>query len=542
MPVYVNGVQAPPGASRATLITNPPVAPIDANTSALALAFTDPVITAPTATRQLDVGNAPWSMRLHIYKNVRALFGWIIPAAVGWTGPAGLNQDYLLPGSSDQLCGAWDVIIDVPNKTYYVVTYPRGIMEPMISAPTAGPGDTLDLFAGGTFTGRTNGCHQTGAPTSDGSAFIVNDAPNTRAQENRGDGYGAMLLMEPATTNFVLQSETIFTGAAITAPWVAIDGNTTGLGQQAGSPRGDATVTNLIFAGASAATGVKQVMTGAATTAQTIGVLSVWAKIAAGTGKFRLQFLDKSGATITSADFNLTTTWARYDLLIPNIGIFGSVGTAEARIINASDATNRTIQVWGAQMETGRAAPTTYVKTVAATVARVGDTLFYAPSAYPATFLSRGVSVDYAPDFNNIENWQGQANLALCTFDNGFLGPNVGRDWFIFSPVFNQFQIASRRGRLAVLSSGEYRGLAAADPTGPAFQSPPFQFARGVKCTLTAEAYRGAIRIQGTTDGDGRYALGGGPWTWPNGTMTIGQTLGGVAALNGRFGRFITAA
>lgn len=74
--------------------------------------------------------------------------------------------------------------------------------------------------------------------------------------------------------------------------------------------------------------------------------LSVWAKVASGTEKFRMQAKDKSGASVlTTSDFDATTTWQRFDASF-DVGSDASPVDVEVRIINGSDATSKTIIAW----------------------------------------------------------------------------------------------------------------------------------------------------------------------------------------------------
>lgn len=508
----------------------------DSDAAARTLAALGPVIFEPTAQRSIDVpglGTAAWDLSksavIRVYKGTRALNGILLDVSThgggAWTTPAGLNQDFFLPGSMDQLCGAWDVIIDGPTKTVRVVTYPRGTVEPMVVAPNASAGDTLDLFAGGTYAGHAAGgagavcTYQTAAPKSDGTAFITAAVDNVRRLQDIGDGNGQRLLMESARQNQLLHSQDLYTGAAITGPWVAI-GATTGLGQQAGSPMADATVTNLIFT-ASAADGIKQAWAGSAV--QVPAVYSVYVRCTAGTEKCRLQALLRDGTTQTSADFVLTTTWRRIDMLVPFIGPAGSAGTPEFQILNGSDGLARTIQAWGAMVECAASVlyPSSYIKTVGAVGSRTADSLYYLAATVPASFRTRGMSISFMPEFNNVENW-GLGQFAIAGWDNPGVGISIaqGFDVFLVALFKSGAPYAGGAARIYVASMDAY-AVGASAGSGP-FDSPQsysglFSFARRVPLTLDAEAYRGAVRVQGATQGNGRYALGGGPWQWPTG-------------------------
>ena len=529
---------------------------ITTNKTAAELLPFSPVIAEPASTLTIDVpgsGANAWdltqSRTIRIDKDTRALFQIVLNVTTNggglWTTPNGLNQDYVLPASSEQLCGAWDVLIDGPTRTIRVTSYPRGVLEIMIAAPTAGPGDTLDLFAGGTFVGHTitgaGGAStvQIGAPRSDGVAFINAGVANVRRLQDLGLGAGQRLLMEQARTNLLLQSESLYTGAVITAPWAAI-GATTGLGGQAGSPRGDATSTNVVFAGAG--DGIAQPFTLAA---QNSCVGSVWVRCLAGVESCRLQMLLKDGSTVTSTDYAITPTWRRLDLSIPNIGPNTSSGTPEFRLLNGSDGLARTVQVWGAQLEGGFGIlyPTSYIKTVAVTVVRSTDALAYAPAAVPASFRTRGMSLSFAPAGTNLEFFL--SGMYLVAWDTDDVSPTGSAiDYLRLNGSLSGVPAALGAAHLSMgaLSSG-YPVAPTSFPGCPRSMSEPLTFNRDQVLTLAGEAYRGALRVQGATTGDGRYSVGGGPWTWPTfSSLNIGSTVLLAATGSGTFGQFITSA
>jgi len=81
---------------------------------------------APTAQRKFDPRTAKSSLRGAFEKTNTALFGILIDVTsggnAGWTTPAGLNTDYLLPQSDAGETGVWFWEIDVPNKTFRLVS------------------------------------------------------------------------------------------------------------------------------------------------------------------------------------------------------------------------------------------------------------------------------------------------------------------------------------------------------------------------------------------------------------------------------------
>jgi len=520
----------------------------------------------PSAEVVIDVpgsGSSAWdtttSSVLEVHKNVRTYFGIKLDVTTNggglWTTPAGLNQDYILPFSYDGLNVGWRIYIDGPNKIIRVMPLVKGALEPTIAAPTTGAGDTYDLSVAGAtgYSGNAGvSAYFTGAPRSDGAAFMADRVNNTVTIEDRGDGNGPMILFEVAATNQVLQNETLFSNVGvITSPWVAM-GSATGLGVLGGSPKGDATVCSITMT-ASASDGVKQSLTGVAT--QTNGSASVWARCASGTQKFRLQVLAKDGRIYTSADLNLTTTWARYDLFVLDTGAVNTSGAFEFRIINASDAAARTIQVWRPQFETGRSFPTSPIKTIAATAARTGETFSITnANPFPASFGARGYSIQMAPDFSVDEfATSGVGGSAVVGWTIVSWQTSLYNATGAFNASLSSLQVVlglgtAERAGLSMYIQQNYRAFSSSGESigAPNHRSPLFAWSRGTLLTFDEEAYRGALRVRGYTAGPSisRFPLSGGPWSRAasaNAFVGGNGFTGTNTTFSGRIGKIMTS-
>ncbi len=164
-------------------------------------------------------------------------------------------------------------------------------------------------------------------------------------------------LVEKVRTNNALNSEdfTTWALAGTTAPTVS--GNTTL------SPIGTLTADTVSFSATSDS--VVQQTSGVSTANQTQTV-SVWAKVASGTAKFRFKCTHAGVVDYYSSDQTATTEWQRFSFTQS----FGSGGTGVVYgILNEVAGGVKDVIFWGYQLEVGNDfGPTDYIATTSAAV------------------------------------------------------------------------------------------------------------------------------------------------------------------------------
>ena len=212
-------------------------------------------------------------------------------------------------------------------------------------------------------------------PISDAEGYWV--APNVPAIKSSGiEVYGV-------ANNLLLESQTIATGAAVTAPWVLINGGgiaaPTVLADQALSPSMMQTADLVSFPAINGAGKYSLIIQNMGVAAAGAYTLSFWARTVTGAGTLYCE-LDNGGNMYSQAN-SLTTTWARYSFTytLANSGsyvVFGPNGLAGSGQPDTQAALD--VYLWGAQV-TATSIPMPYRATGAAA---------YAGAAGTATTLS----------------------------------------------------------------------------------------------------------------------------------------------------------
>jgi hypothetical protein len=358
----------------------------------------------------------------------------------------------------------------------------------------------LDIFAGGTRTRSTVAYRQIGAPTDGSAAFLVEAAINELRIENRGDGLGDMLLMEGSRTNLLLRSAEFDN-----ASWNIVG---TVTANAANAPDGTVSADRV-----QSLSGVNGINQNPATTVSTRHAGSVWQRDPLGTLAAWQLILGQS--TGSASQGLLTPVWARAThSRVSNAIASEGLYIADGRDWSGSGglvAGARDLYGWGAQLEVGAFA-SSYIRTAGASATRAADVLSYAVGQYPASFLTRGFRLTFAPDFSSSE--------IPASAIYSLLG---------ITPFTN--------GEVAIYQSGGiYLGVRKGDGTGAEFTAATLSWSRGQ--LLTIEVLPGvSLATSGFTSGNQTKALTGG--AWPSAALTLARRSDGTAPYFGRFGRYI---
>lgn len=357
----------------------------------------------------------------------------------------------------------------------------------------AGIGDFLDLFGGGTFTRSTEGSYLTGAPTDGSAAFLAWAGVNARRIENRGDGLGAMLLMEGSRTNLVLRSRAIDDAA-----WTAGSAVVTTADQNGGpDAAGLADRSNVSSAGISR---YQPALSGVGTFAG-----SLWVRGTSGAVSHQMAVFD---ATFNPAILAATTTWGRNSRVATTATALGLL-PVEARDRTAQGgqvATAQDVITDLHQLEAGFF-PSSAIRTLGTTVTRGADVLSYAVGQYPASFLTRGFRVTVALDCTSAELVSAAADMRLV---------QVGATDFL------RIRQSGANCVVDLVCGGVVKGTLTVTITS-----------RAQLLTISAQPLLGTLTVSGATTGNGTNTVAGA--AWGSGTLYVGADN---AAANPAFGRF----
>lgn len=344
---------------------------------------------------------------------------------------------------------------------------------------------SVDLRALGTFTRSGEGSYLTGAATDGSSAFMAFAATDVRRFEDRGDGAGALLLLERASTCLIKQNSDITNAAAWTLPL----SGATQTADAGPAPDGTTTADRVQSAGAQFSRG--QNPTGAANP----HTVSCYGRATSGTSIWAANYAATTAWNVAA----LTTTWSRRSVLRA-----GAVSTFYPVDSSLPSGSPQDVRVVFAQAEDGRY-PTSVIRTAAANVTRGADSLEIGTAQLPAALFTRAFKLrQVSPNFANTDLVSGDVRW-LFTIGGSSDGVRIRHDG-------SNVKIEAVQGGSVKASSGN------------------LTFARyALLGEVSWDPVTAVIRVGGVAGAAGT------PWTWSAGTVRVGGIQGSSGSeLDGR--------
>lgn len=351
----------------------------------------------------------------------------------------------------------------------------------------------LDLLLVGTFARALEGSYLTGAPGD--STFMAWAGTNARRPENRGDGAGALLLLESAATNLCLQSE------ALNVTWGTLNSPTLGVDAQA-APDGATDADRVTFAAGGAAGQVRQTFAAGAFNTGVPLVLSAFVRKGNGADQLTLFFRNRD-ASDTSTAVTPGSAWARHAMSIASSG--SGATSPIAAFIESTDAAD--FDIWGVQLAERRA-PASYIRTTTTAVTRPADSLELSSSELPSTF------------------WTNRYRFSQCS-------PREAHTDLVSGDVRWLFTIGGSSNGVRLRHTGSDVRVEAVESGSVKASSGALTFARhALLGQIDWDPVAAVVRVGGVAGSAGT------PWTWSSGTVRFGGIQGGSGSeLDGRLGR-----
>jgi len=318
--------------------------------------------------------------------------------------------------------------------------------------------------------------------TSSSTISVVgNDVPR---YEDRGDGYGPVLLLEGQCTNQWSNPEAA--GGAINGCVITADNIVAPDGAMTADSAAFAANVNSAFGGT--------VLSNSAVPDNTKVTISGWAYSASG-GLIRIWSNDKSNVDKSTSNIAIGPGWTQISSTF-NVGSGASNFTM--RIRNATDAAVRTVSGWALNF-TNTAFPVSYIKGNQGAVGHP-DVL---------TFLAAQVPLQLRAGFSRWKVYPYYANTDLSSGDKYTIAS--------FGGASDVLQI--RHDGTSVIVEAVAGGVVKAT-------SGALTFARHAQLNISVDAGSGSITVNAAPGPTGTA------WTWPAGVQ---MRVGGVLAANAEF-------
>lgn len=348
--------------------------------------------------------------------------------------------------------------------------------------------NSIDLATVGTFTRASDGTYLTAAPGDGTTSFISVASSDVRRLENRGDGAGALLLLEKSSTNFILQSRDITSAAA----WTEVALGATQTANDGNGPTGAATADRVQSAGAQFSRG--QIVSGLANP----HTISVWVRHTSATGGHQ-------PAPHAMWNASVSTTYSR------QAGLRAATSTTYYPVDTSGAVTPQDVRVDLHQVENGRY-PTSAIITAAATVTRAADSLVIPAGGMPTNIWARRHRLaQVSPAFAHTDLASGDARwvFTIDGSNNGLRIRHTGSDV-----------------RMEAVQGGSVRASSGA-----------LTFARhGLLGIVSWDPVAAVVSVGGVAGSAGT------PWYWTPGTVRIGGIQGGSGSeLDGRISTTLEA-
>lgn len=356
--------------------------------------------------------------------------------------------------------------------------------------PAAAGVDRIDLSAL-SFSRASEGSYLTAAPSTGASAFLAWAASDAPRWENRGDGGGALLLIEGSRTNQLVRSQEIDSGS-----WVDAGTVTKTAGQA--SPDTGSTAERL-----ACASGVN-LRYQSLTPGSGWRAFSAWVRATSGMIDHSIYLFD--GTTVTyAAQAAATTTYTRLASAFNCGAGAGNFAAVDGRTGGGILAGARDAYVTLVQVEAGRYASSA-IRTAGATATRNADTATATSGSYPSSLLSTAWRFSQlSPIFANTDLASGDERwlLSLGGSSDGVRIRHDGTDVRV-----EAVESGVVKARSGALTFSKHALL------GPIVWSP-------TAATVSVDGVSGAV---GTT------------WTWSAAALRVGGIHGGASEADARFG------